>query len=62
MLMLDTKWKLSWQLHWILNVLSKPEFCDPEIYKELIRTPTMKQKMVKLGLVDSKPKRKKGGK
>jgi len=48
---------LRWDLEWILRLFAKPEHCDPVIYKELTRTPTMKARMVEMGLIEPKPKR-----
>lgn len=35
---------------WILGRLAKPRHCDPKIFAELVRTPTMKERMTRHGL------------
>jgi hypothetical protein len=45
------KWQSEWELKSLLRTLSKPEHCDPGIFRELTRTAAMQERMVRLGLV-----------
>jgi len=38
-------------LKWLLRTLAKPERCAPAIYAELTRTPTIRERMARLGLL-----------
>jgi len=37
-------------LSWLLRSLGKSDYCDRSIFLELIRTPTMKRRMIRMGL------------
>jgi hypothetical protein len=44
-------------LGWVLGKLAKPQHCDQRIFRELVRTPAIRQKMASLGLSDLLPSR-----
>lgn len=41
----------DWALENFLRELSRPEFCSPEIFHELTRTPTMQKRMLEMRLI-----------
>jgi len=51
----------DWDLEWLLKTLSKPQCCDPAIFAELTRTPSIRKRMERLGLSRLLPKPKSEG-
>ncbi len=50
------KIEYDWTLKDILNVMKDPEVCAPEIYQELIRTPTMQKRLLDMGFIKPRVK------
>ena len=51
------KMKSDSDLAWLLKKLAKPHHCDEKIFAELVRTPSIKEKMGRLGLGELLPPR-----
>jgi len=51
----------DYDLKWLLRFLGRTNYCDRTIFLELIRTPSMKKRMVRIGLESGQPGRSRRG-
>ncbi|MGV8041494.1 MAG: hypothetical protein AB2L07_16010 [Thermoanaerobaculaceae bacterium] len=51
------KLEYDYELAWILRTLAKPHYCDEGIFTELVRTPSIRQRMNRAGLSELLPAR-----